>query len=76
MIDERGLPRPMVRMKHPREPGLYYRHGSEPPWVKTGYTTWSRAAWLKTFGGLENDTRIWDFFGETIELWPPGSEDN
>jgi hypothetical protein len=63
-----------ARIRHPTNPRLFYRHGAEPPWVEFGYTKWSIASWHELFGQVYNsaqDTRNWDFYGETIEIWPP-----
>jgi hypothetical protein len=44
------------------------------PWVKVGYNTWTIAEWIDRYSEQKSDTRQWEFFGEPIDLWPPGSE--
>jgi hypothetical protein len=66
-----------ARIQNPDDPTLYYRQGGIVPWVRTGYTVWSIGLWLERFGPQYSngeDARSWQFFGETIDLWPPGSD--
>lgn len=65
-----------ARIKHPTAPGLYYRAGDTiTPWVETGWSHWSMGGWIETFlkqYSSGQDNRNWEFFGEPIDLWPPG----
>jgi hypothetical protein len=63
-----------VRIRHPFDKSLYFRSGGMIPWVKVGYNTWTIAEWIDRYSEQKSDTRQWEFFGEPIDLWPPGSE--
>ena len=58
----------IVRMRHPKHPNLYYS-ASRVEWVELGYTTWTLADWLERFHGQNNEGRLWEFFGERIDIW-------
>jgi len=71
-----GMPYCRVRLCLPHHTGRYYRHENKgQPWVTVGYTTWSIAAWNSVFGKTYGqDGRVWEFFGEPIEIWPKGKD--
>jgi len=73
------LPKPQaefVRMKHPREHGVYYSQ-TEGAWVRQGWTVWTIKEWEVKFGyadnftsrgGVDNEGRHWEFFGYRIPM--------
>lgn len=65
--DHKGRLYPMARIKDPGS-NRFYREGN-PPWVTTGYKTWTIADWIERFKGQQPDGRAWDFFGEVIDIW-------
>ena len=67
-----GMIRPRVRIRCSSVPGLYYREGGTTPWVATGYRTWTIEEWIHNFGDHYPDGRLWDFFGDPIDIWPKG----
>lgn len=65
------MPKPnaaFVRLKHPREPGVYYCK-TRGDWVRKGWTTWKIKEWEGSFSLPDPEGRNWEFFGYSIPLY-------
>jgi hypothetical protein len=65
------MPKPnaaFVRLKHPRETGVYYC-SIRGEWVRKGWTVWKLKEWEAKFTDPDPDGRKWEFFGYTIPLY-------
>ena len=73
-----GVPYVRARLKNPDNPKQFYKASGKngKVWVETGYDVYLMDEWLERFGSQHPDGRPWEFYGETIELWPDKEEQN